>query len=180
MRKQRWIRVPGLSGFLSHKHLGLLALESNLGSILASAQLTVKANGSATQTAALWVLAREICEPVNFYQELTVQRTSLDNLKMSVLSELIYELQLLFKPCSTFLHNYGAHIHLEGQMGRKRQKFLAKGFSFPDVQKSYKIIIDVKAWHWSKRGSITGTEQKSENRNIHMEVLKRRWLSNWQ
>lgn len=39
-----------------------------------------------------------------------------------------------------------------------KREILGKGFAFPDVQKSDKIIRNVKARYWGKIGQITETE----------------------
>lgn len=51
----------------------------------------------------------------------------------------------------------GTGVNLEGQVGKKWQKYMAKGFALQDVQKYYKIMINVKAWYWSKREEIIKT-----------------------
>lgn len=104
----------------------------------------------------------------------------LDNLKTSVLSELIYKFQLIFKLVIYFYLLW--YQCLSGRTNRQnRSKHVAKGFALQDVQRYYKIRINIKAWYWSKRGQIISLNRiETWKQKYTIKVLKsidsnRRW-----
>lgn len=150
--------VPGLSGLLSQNTQIFWSLNQTYDSFLLLPTWLSELMGQQRRLQFSGFLPENpVSHGVNFYQKLNVYLRSLDRLKLSIFSELIYEFPFVNSNTVSCFYLTMVLVFIWKDKWAKRE-ILGKGFAFPDVQKSDKIIRNVKARYWGKRGQITETE----------------------